>query len=190
MNIIQTLDFDQLNRRIADQTLARNQWTGTDAQGRATACLLAALYPPCGETKQTDTCPASLMQPWLAYLTVWIDDSGTNEAWPAHIQRYAAVIRDVTSLDPEKDQRLSLTIRSIIVKEALSHVTTDNWGVRAACEAMIVALDLGYKEKLEAAARAARAAARAAEWAAAGAAAEDRMIDAILSALENSVKTV
>ena len=34
-----------LEQHIDDGTLIRNGWTGTDDQGRETACLLAALAP-------------------------------------------------------------------------------------------------------------------------------------------------
>jgi hypothetical protein len=69
--------------------LIRGAWTGTDSQGRRTACLLAALSPEAGRSKDPGACPASVMPAWLAHLTPWIDDAGSKEAWPGTVRRYA-----------------------------------------------------------------------------------------------------
>ena len=58
-------NVELLNKHIAEGTLIRNQWTGTDAQGRATACLLAALAPECGADQSAASCPAEVMPSWL-----------------------------------------------------------------------------------------------------------------------------
>ena len=81
--------MNQLQQYIDEGRLIRNAWTGTDAEGRHTACLLAAIAPVCGEEESASVCPAEVMPEWLAHLTPWMDDNGTSGAWPA--SRRAAV---------------------------------------------------------------------------------------------------
>ena len=175
----ETLQFDIFDRMLAEGRIIRNKWTDRDAQGRELACWLAALYPPVGEKQDASACPAALMRPWLAQLVPWLDDAGTDAAWPGHTQRFARAIRGVVALDDAADDKLSRAVRVICVREALSHVTADEWGVRDACQQTIAALESGDHAAAWAAARAAEDAARAAEdaawaardaWAAAGAA--------------------
>lgn len=151
------LDFDRLNKFIAEGRLLRGLWHDTDSDGRERACLMAAMYPACGEQATERACPVSLMPGWLASLSVWIDDNGTNAKWLEHVKRYAAVIPDVVALPAERLEALSRQVRVIIIREAVSHVTVDEWGVRAACEQTIAALESG--EHADAAAYAASAAA-------------------------------
>lgn len=80
----------ELERRIAEGTLARGRWTGTDARGRQTACLLAALAPECGVSGSAGSCPAEVMPAWLAHLTPWLDDAPSAEAWPGLVRRYSS----------------------------------------------------------------------------------------------------
>jgi hypothetical protein len=183
------LEFDRLDTYLAEGRLIRGDWTGTDAQARETACLLAALYPRAGAEQSADACPAALMPPWLAHLTVWIDDNGTLAAWPGHVRRYAAVIRGVVALDAGAQAALSRRIRGLIVREAVSHVTVDDWGVRAACEQTVAALDSGNAGQIAAAAWTAQAAVRAAVRAAgrAAACAAARAAEAAAEAAEAAV---
>jgi hypothetical protein len=44
-----TNHIDRLAGHIANGTLIRDKWTGTDADGRETMYLLAALAPQCAE---------------------------------------------------------------------------------------------------------------------------------------------
>jgi hypothetical protein len=144
------LDHARLASFIADGRLIRGQWTGKDSDGRKTACLLAALYPPAGEHQTADVCPAAVMRPWLAHLTPWIDDSGTAEKWPEQIRRYAAVISNVVALDADADRRLQRRVGIVIVREAMAAVTVDKWGVKAAGEGMIAALEKGDEKEIAA----------------------------------------
>ena len=187
------LDFDRLRTFIAEDRLIRRAWVGTDDAGRETACLLAALYQPTGEAGSESACPAALMKPWLASLTVWIDDAGTAEKWHEHIKRYAAVIPRVVALSDEATELLSRRIRVLIVREAVSHITVDEWGCRAACEGVVSAIESGDADKIaaawSAAESAAESAARSAAESAARSAAEDRMIDGMLTAMEEAART-
>ena len=112
--------FDRLDTLIADSRLVRSTWVGTDAQGRDTACLLAALSPEAGKAEDARACPADVMPTWLALLTPWLDDSGTVEAWPSVVRRYAALARRWYALDETRWARLHWQTRGIIVREALA----------------------------------------------------------------------
>lgn len=182
--------------RLSAGTLIRRSWTGTDAQGRETACMLAALVPVCGAKQSAAACPADVMPAWLAELTPWIDDAGTLDHWPAVVRRYADLASRWHILTPLAWRKLDFATRAICVREALTHVTVDDWGVRAACDRVLVLLDEAARTgDLPAAARAARAwAAEAARAAAAeaeeawAAAASDRIIDATLDAIERAIE--
>jgi len=175
--------IDRLETYRREGRLIRDAWTGTDAQGRETACLLAALVPECGARQDAFACPADVMPPWLAHLTPWIDDAGTVDAWPGHITRFVAILR-AWNLTEAQSQRCDYLCRALIVREARSH-TTDTRAI-AACDAVIALCDraaAGSSPPAEerdaamsaamsaAAYAAASAAARAAAWDAASAAA-------------------
>ena len=113
---------DPISARLNDGTLIRRSWTGTDAQGRATACLLAALAPECGAAESAAACPAEAMPAWLAHLTPWIDDSGSLTSWPGHVRRYAAIAPRFGELIGDLDRRALIGCLRVIVAEAPSHV--------------------------------------------------------------------
>ena len=114
-----------LEQHIDDGTLIRNAWTGTDDQGRKTACLLAALAPETGRARSASVCPATVMPLWLAHLTVWIDDSGSEAAWPAMVRRYAGLASRWHALSPEDWRRLDYRVRVICLDEADRHYDHD-----------------------------------------------------------------
>lgn len=106
--------FDQLDRLIAEGNLLRGSWT----EGQERACLLAALSPEVATEKHPSACPASLMPPWLAYLTPAMDDNGSREAWPAMVRRYAQLARRWAVLGPIAWGRLDQRARAAVVSEA------------------------------------------------------------------------
>ena len=108
--------------RLEAGTLIRNAWTGTDAEGRATACLLAALAPECGAAESSAACPAEVMPAWLAPLTVFIADSGSVASWLGHVRRYAAIAPRFGELIGDLDRRALIGCLRVIVAEAPSHV--------------------------------------------------------------------
>ena len=112
---------DPILARLEAGTLIRNAWTGTDAQGRATACLLAALAPECGAAESSAACPAEVMPAWLAPLTVFIDDSGSLTSWLGHVRRYAAIAPRFGELIGDLDRRALIGCLRVIVAEAPSH---------------------------------------------------------------------
>lgn len=174
--------IERLNKAIEEGTLIRNAWTGTDEQGRHTACLLAAMVPECGECRSSGACPAEVMPAWLATLTPWIDDAGSAEAWPAMVRRYAAVAARWHVLSSADWLRVEYAVRALIVREAIRHTTEP--AALAACERVAVLCEgvASGGAVDDEAFRSARVA--AAEAAGAAAAEADRIIDATLGVLE------
>ena len=131
----------RLDQFVADQRVIRGKWADQDAEGRERACLLAALAPECAAALDSGACPADLMPDWLAELTPWMDDHGTAEAWPAMIQRYAALAHRWITLDAAAWERVRIGwLADDVIPMASSHVTADEWGVREACERVRCAL--------------------------------------------------
>lgn len=77
---------------IAENRLIRGAWTGTDEHGRATACLLAALAPACGEAQDAAACPAEVMPRWFARLTPCINDCAVDARVEAVDRMTAAML--------------------------------------------------------------------------------------------------
>jgi hypothetical protein len=126
------IDPTIITARLDAGTLTRRAWRDTDADGRERACLLAALAPECGYQESADVCPADVMPAWLAELTPWIDDAGSDAAWPGVVRRYAAVAARWHRLDAETWRRLDYRVRALAVREAMRH--TDHVDMLAACE--------------------------------------------------------
>jgi hypothetical protein len=166
--------FDVLDKALCDGLVTRGTWRDTDAHGRHLACLLATLAPECGETKDPSTCPASVLRPWLAHLTPWIDDAGSPEAWSGQVRRYAGVIRRVAALDKAADRRLEYRVRTLCVGEAMRH--TSDPQTLAACKTVavlcerVVAGDEPTMDEWTMAAKSAESAAKSAVWSAESAA--------------------
>jgi len=122
---------------IAENRLIRKAWTGRDATGRETACLLAAMSPAVAGSKNIASCPAEVMPAWLAHLTPWMDDAGSMEAWPGMVRRYADLAGRWHVLTPEAWQRLDYVARRLSVIEARSHVD----GSRKWAKPILLAID-------------------------------------------------
>jgi hypothetical protein len=112
--------------------LIRHTWTGELADGRDTACLLAALSEEAGRAKSVEACPAELLDPWFANLTQWFDDAGSDAAWPGMVARYGAVVRKLMSLPLERRMKIEYASRAIIVREVMRH--TMDAEVLSVCE--------------------------------------------------------
>jgi len=110
----------RLDRAIAAGDVIRNEWTRTE-DGRARVCLLATLAPACGVRKSAAACPASVLPAWLAECVPWIDDAGTEGAWPEMVRDFADLLRDSASASPEMWARLNLHWRRSSLAEAMAH---------------------------------------------------------------------
>ena len=161
--------IENLNRHIEAGTLLRKEW----GDGHERACLLAALSPESSQGHSPSGCPASVMPQWLAHLTLWMDDAGSEEAWPVMVRRYANLASRWRTLSDDQWSRLDFVARKIALESCLEHN-------KAACEPVLRLLDQSIAgdhvpaknwDAARAAARAARAAARAASNAANAAAA-------------------
>jgi hypothetical protein len=115
------MDYEQtILSRYAEGTLIRNDWIGTDDDGRETACLLAAVAPECGQARSAGSCPANVMPSWLAHLTPWIDDAGSEAEWPRVVRRFAATAKNW----PHLTERHEYAVRALCVREAMRHANS------------------------------------------------------------------
>ncbi len=89
--------IDRLDQFIREDRLIRKSWGTINDR----ACLLVALG---GDEviKHPEACPASILPEWLAYLTPWIDDAGTDERWPEVVRTYARLVRASAHLTSEQ----------------------------------------------------------------------------------------
>jgi hypothetical protein len=166
---------ERLSAYIDEGRLIRKEWTGKDDAGRATACLLAVLAPECGKKRTAAACPAEVMPKWLAELTPGMDDEGSAEAWPAMVRRYASVAARWHALTAAEWAACEVRVKVLCIREAMSQVTVDEWGVLVACSRVIECLEAGIDAAAvtaTAALEVAAAAAAAAEAAPAAAARE------------------
>jgi hypothetical protein len=205
-----------LETLIAEGRLIRDDWTGIDAQGRETACLLAALSPEVGKAQDPSVCPADVMPQWLAHLTPFIDDAGTLEQWPLVLRRYAGLVSRWSVLTPVDWHRLDYTCRRLAVEESALHCNAEQFPKVVAAVQTVIALcrrvengDDPPDEEWEAAAAGAWAAAAVGAWEAVGAwaravgaraaaaaaveagpaaeVAADRLISALLDAINDKI---
>jgi hypothetical protein len=120
-------DTTTLNQYIAEGRLLRKKWVGTDKHGREAACLLAALSPKVAHFRHSNACPANIMPKWLAHLTPWMDDEGSDDAWLGMVKRYAAVAGRWHVLSNEIWRELDYTARRIALENCIpSHDETSS----------------------------------------------------------------
>lgn len=129
-----TTRLDRLDQYLAEGKIIRRNWSRLDEQGRVLVCLLAALAPECAPSKDPALCPADVMPLWLAHLTPWIDDAGSEEAWPAQILRYAALARRWHALSDSDWQRLEYTVRGLCVRDVIRQTPSKAHAFLSWCE--------------------------------------------------------
>jgi len=61
------------------------------------------------------------MPQWLAYLTPWIDDAPSDEAWEELVARYAELASRWHVLEAEDWRRLDYAVRAVCLREAMLH---------------------------------------------------------------------
>jgi hypothetical protein len=116
--------LDRLDTYIREGRLLRRAWIREEG-GRACACLLAALAPEVGAQEDPQACPVALMPSWFACMTVWLDDAGSDAAWPAMVVRYASLARRWDILDHVAWRRLDYGARASVLREARALVPDD-----------------------------------------------------------------
>jgi hypothetical protein len=117
--------IERLGQFIAEGRIIRHKFHSQDDQGRATACLLAALGADINSPRD---CPADVMPRWLAELTPSIDDCGSEAAWAwrAMIQRYGAAAKGWHVLDDAAWRR----VRAKMIISALELILSlDRYGI-------------------------------------------------------------
>lgn len=144
MNLPLESRVERLNRMISESRIIRNDWSGTDEQGRATACLLAALSPEVAEAETASACPASLMPVWFAHMTPWMDDHSSTAEWPRMIRRYAACASRWPTLNDAAWRRVEIAARRAVVEEAMRHTSDER--VLTACRGVLDWLDADMPE--------------------------------------------
>lgn len=166
--------LERLDAMIRENRIIRCAWTERDR-----ACLLAALSPEAGQAQSASACPAEIMPEWLAYLTPWLDDAPSEEAWPALVRRYAALARRWHALDADGWERARIGVLIAIVTEARSYCPSNEAVTLTAIDEVLAWLRRGAPEAgREAAARSA---------AAAETAAADRIAASVLNAIEREI---
>ena len=166
----------RLDRAHAEGKIIRGSW----GDGANPASLLFWYSPEARASEDARACPADAMPPWLAHLTVWLDDAPSEAAWPGVIARYVRVLPRLLALAPERLTWLDYECRAIAVREARTH--TKDPPALVGIDGVLVLLDraaiggavqrMEWEEAAKAAARAAGVAAKAAAWAAGAAGAE------------------
>lgn len=108
-----------IQQYAAEGRIIRDKWSDTDEQGRQLLCLYTALAGD--PDARPESCPAHLCPRWLAYVLPWMDDSGTEEAWPSVVSRVAALAPRLGGLSGERGDRLRSRWLMTVLDEALSH---------------------------------------------------------------------
>ena len=124
-----------LDRAHAAGAIIRNGWE----EGAERACLLSWYSPEARDAHDASACPADAMPPWLAHLTVWLDDAPSDTAWPGLIARYVRVLHRLHEIAPDRLARLDYACRAIAVRESRSH--TNRPSVLAAIDGVLALLD-------------------------------------------------
>jgi hypothetical protein len=128
-----TMNIDRFDSYLAEGRLIRHEWTGNDAEGRATACWLAALFDEVSSSESPASCPADQLPQWLAYLIPWMDDKGTKKRWRGFAERLSAVLKAPRTAD--QWHRAEYAVRALCVRDAMRH--TDDASVLEVCSKVV-----------------------------------------------------
>ena len=165
------LDFDRFDQMLAENRIIRDDWVGTDAEGRETACVLAALVPACGAAQTASACPAEDLPKWLAELIPSLDDGTSPAGWRDRMVRLGAALRLTVGWSPQQWRRCEARVHIAILTEARSHVTADYESAIAAIDGVTALwrrVEVGDEPGSAEWAKAKAAAAAARSWTAAG----------------------
>lgn len=115
----QTKAADTIQSYFDRGDLMRGLW---DDPGKDRACLLAAMAPIVGKTRNAKDCPADIIPQWLASITIWIDDCGTEPKWKGVIGRYVDLLRRSGSLTDKQWARAELRCRMALLRVTAPYI--------------------------------------------------------------------
>lgn len=100
---------------LAEGRLIRRKWSDKDPDGRQLLCLYTSLMDD--PLARPSKCPASVAPQWIAELLPWMDDVGTDDAWPAMVRRVADLAPKLGSLTGERSERLRSRCLARVLRE-------------------------------------------------------------------------
>jgi hypothetical protein len=104
---------------LSEGRVIRGAWK-KQSEGQYRACLLAAWSPEVSDAERASACPSWLMPAWLAELTPWMDDNGSDEAWPSFAKRYGNMVWAARVLDEAAWDRAFKATLKLIVDDAMA----------------------------------------------------------------------
>jgi hypothetical protein len=118
--------------------------------GKTKVCLIGAVYRPYSKRWQVDHCPPRLMPLWLSALTKWINESGSDEKWPATIRRYANLASRWHILNPKQWDHLNKQIDTAYIEKGLeaARPVASEIPMWSEIEAIMTSVIAGIKEGL------------------------------------------
>lgn len=101
-------EAERLREAIENKRVVRGVWK--DCEGGA--CLLSWLSFDSSVQETAKACPGDIMPLWMAYFTVWLNDTTSVECWPQLIARYAELVPQWHVLDDAawRDVRVAMLI--------------------------------------------------------------------------------
>lgn len=117
MNTTLSEGVKTLRVMLDEGRITHHEWSGLDSQGRQTLCLLGAL---CGTLiTSTGACPATLLPPWLAALTPWIDDVVSDSCRPAMCNQFLKVMEHAATCNVDWRLAKARFIRTLLITAVL-----------------------------------------------------------------------
>jgi hypothetical protein len=120
--------ISRLLRFLAEGRLTRSSTQQSHAlRAKEKMPLLVALAPETRVERQgvllcePYRCPRIVMPDWLAYLTVWMDETATTGEWTAMVRRYAGLATHWHKLDASGWGRLQLALSAEILEDLLEY---------------------------------------------------------------------
>ena len=136
----------RLCQYVEEGRILRHRWSDGGSEGWKKVCLLTALEPMCAVEMSPNACPEDVLPAWVAHLTPWMNDAGSENAWPTVVRRYAAVIGKVGAWTPEQSAAAEERALQIIRAEAHPIEERRAWAPgRSALSAVLTAADLANR---------------------------------------------
>jgi hypothetical protein len=108
--------IERLDRFRREGRLIRGQYNTIRDDGKTTACLLSALSSRVWEEEDPNYCPTSIMPTWLAHVTIFMNDAGTDKHWPDVVAKYSDLAHRWSILKPHQWTMLDYRFRAIAIR--------------------------------------------------------------------------